>query len=152
MGAQQKHALTPEAAMTARRMYAEQDSRGRRIHSYRSIARFLAVSESTVMRAINGDGAYMATPEYVPDQTMRTEAQASLARLLADPTLAKHVQLQEPQQDVLDKLNADIARSKAKDRQGDEMLDELRGQQGTSTGRIRADQPAESNIPKEKKP
>lgn len=106
-------------------MYALRDSAGRRVHSYRTIADHLGVSENTVMRAIKGSAGYQARPEFVPPKDPQVELAAaeSLQRILAaNPGI---VQNAEP--DVMDKLAADIAKAREKLQAGDRMIDELKG-------------------------
>lgn len=78
----QVRALTVDAAMRAKELYAELDHRGRRVYSIQKIAKILGVGESTIGRVVNGYGGYGAVPEPLSDPAMQAAAKASEQRLL----------------------------------------------------------------------
>lgn len=91
------------------------------------IAKFLGTSETTVYRAVNGLGPYMSLPEPQTDVQMDLQASASLQRLLqGNPELIAQAGAQP---DVLDKLAQDIEQKKRDMRKGDDLLDELKGEE-----------------------
>lgn len=71
--------LTPSAAMEAKRLYAEVDERGKRVHTLMDIAEMLGVGETTIYRAVNARAAYGGLP---PPKTA-DDARASEARFRA---------------------------------------------------------------------
>lgn len=143
MPAKHQHALTREAAWRAKQMYAEVDSRGRRVHSIASIAKALATSETTVYRAVNGLGPYADLPEPKGEDELAREAAESAKRFAegwargeigqpetAAPQRAQRAapfaeQIAAMGDDPLAKLAADIQKKKEKDQAGDKMLNEL---------------------------
>lgn len=74
-------ALSFEAAVEVRRLYAEVDSRGRKVHSYRSLGKMFAVSETTILRCVNAQGPFMAMQDELPPAQLKAKSEASLARL-----------------------------------------------------------------------
>lgn len=124
--AKQLTVLTPAAAMTAKKMYQEVDGRGRRIHSYRTIARYLMVSESTILRVITESGAYMGLPEAKTDATLDLEAQESQIRFFRNnPDIAAKAGATT---DVVDKMAEAVAKAREKNVRGDTLLRELEEQ------------------------
>lgn len=76
--------LSEDAVLRIKEMYEEKDARGRRIYSHMSLAKQFAVSETTILRVINGYGTFIKAPRPVPDTPeVREAASASLQRLLA---------------------------------------------------------------------
>lgn len=111
--------LTREAAFAIKRMYEELDGAGRRVHSQARIAKEFGVSETTVFRAVQSLGAYAKVPEQRPTAELQTEAEASLARMLALGT----IQASAP---IEDKLARAIEEERARLAQGDNLLNELK--------------------------
>lgn len=77
--------LSRDAAMSIKRMYEERGPTGRRLWSYRDLAKHFAVSETTIMRVLRGLGSFMSLPTPQAQDEMRAEAAASLAKLRAMP-------------------------------------------------------------------
>ena len=103
-----KRALTPEAAMRIKQLYAEVDKWGRKKHSQMSIAKSMGVGETTVYRVIHSSGAYMALPELATDKDAEASAEEFKKRF---PELAPgHSKL------------AELVEERGK---GDRMLDEM---------------------------
>lgn len=82
-------ALSRDAAMTIRRLYAERGPTGRRLYSYRDLARQFACSETTILRVIRGLATFMDLPTPAEQDQLKEEAAASLAKLLAQPAAAQ---------------------------------------------------------------
>lgn len=72
--------LNYDAAMEVKRMYEVKDERGRRVHSHRSLAKRFQCSETTILRAINNDGAFEALPTPLGDAEMNKRAAESLVK------------------------------------------------------------------------
>ena len=70
-----RRALSPEAAMKIKQLYAKTDQWGKHVHSQMEIAKMMGVGETTIFRVLKSSGAYMALPELV----VEGEAEASLA-------------------------------------------------------------------------
>lgn len=80
--------LSREAAFEIKTKYEEKDVRGRRIHSLMSLGKEYGVSETTILRAVKGFGAFMNIPEPLSDEqvaVMEKESYAKLQTLLATP-------------------------------------------------------------------
>lgn len=121
--------FTRHAAIQAKRMYEERDSRGRRVWSHMRLAKFFCVSETTVFRAIQSLGAYMDLPEEVPTgEGLKDAAQESLAKLLREnPDIAPEGMLEKVEQSAAEKMAAAIREEREKAGRGDALLEELRG-------------------------
>ena len=68
-----RRALSPEAAMKIKQLYAAMDQWGKHVYSHMALAKAMGVGETTVDRVIHRSGAYMALPELA----VEGEAEAS---------------------------------------------------------------------------
>lgn len=78
--------LSLEVMWKAKQMYEERDERGDRIWSHRKIAKHLGISETSVLRAVNGEGRFgnslnAPLPEVKTEEQLNVDAAASLEKL-----------------------------------------------------------------------
>jgi hypothetical protein len=95
-----------EAVVEVRRLYEERDGRGRRLHSHRSLGKMFGLSETTVLRIVNGQGAFMAWQPEKPQAEIQAAAMASFARVQAA--------LDVPPTDAQKRMEADIVKHLSK--------------------------------------
>lgn len=75
-------ALSRDAAIEIKRLYEERGPTGRRLYSYRDLARQFACSETTILRVIRGLATFMDLPTPKEQEAMKADAAASLKKLL----------------------------------------------------------------------
>lgn len=109
--------MTLSAVMEAKRMYAECDSRGRRIWSIMRLATQFAVSETTMYRALNSYSSYQDAPAAAVSSA---DAAASLRKLLE---LTSDV---PSSASALERMAAEAAVLRTAQERGDALLDELK--------------------------
>lgn len=69
--------------MEVKRSYEQRGPAGRRLYSYRDLAKMFGVSETTILRTIRGLGSFMALPTPGEQDALKAEAAASLKKLMA---------------------------------------------------------------------
>lgn len=75
--------LSAEAVLEVRKLYQERDALGRRVYSHMSLGRLFGVSETTIMRALKGYGAFMGVTAPKTEEELKKDAAESLQKLLA---------------------------------------------------------------------
>lgn len=113
--------LSAEVVQEIKRMYAEVDSNGRRLHSQIEIAEYFGIGETTVYRAVNSRGGYKGHREPLTEIEMERGSAASLRKLFAmNPDIAAKV--------AADKMATDIAAKREEEARGDNLIKELKGE------------------------
>lgn len=121
--------LAFELVQEIKRMYEERRAGGRRRYTQMEIAKLLGLGETTVYRAIKSMGAYHAAPEPVSEADMLARSKASLARMLlmqGQPVPDAPAVVEIAQENLMDRLAADIARRKAEEPDPDQLTKELK--------------------------
>lgn len=125
--------LSDALALQVKQMYQQVKENGRKRYSHMEIAKMLGVSETTVFRAIKSFGAYTGVPEPISETEMQLRAEASQRRFLLEMGLVQPPAVPEVAEEtreltVLDRMQEDLARKRAADPTGNQMLEELKGE------------------------